>query len=241
MAPDGSRGNPPRRYRDREVGRLLGHASELQEKDEAGERRVQEGGMTLATLQEVAAEAGIDPRYVQLAAARIDGRKPRGFGEVFFGTPLVVRCEQVIPGQLPDEDFEYVCTEIEMATGLEGYSSTSRSTLKWKSAGTEWIRGLLVRVVSRNGETRIHAEERLESPAVVATGGLAVGGGLGAIVGVGLGGLGAGLLAALFTVTLIGGVYVAMRRVMKSTGRKRRAELEGLVERIAGYVKPLPD
>ena len=51
-------------------------------------------------------------------------------------------------------------------------------------------------------------------------------------------------VAAAFPVTLIGGLYVAMRQVMKSIGGKRRAELEGLVERItryAGASQPAPE
>ena len=43
---------------------------------------------------------------------------------------------------------------------------------------------------------------------------------------------------ALFPVTLIGTLYLAMRRVMKSTGRKRLTQLEGLVDRIARYARP---
>jgi len=36
-----------------------------------------------------------------------------------------------------------------------------------------------------------------------------------------------------FPSTVIGGLSVAMRQVMKSIGHKRRGELDGLVERIA--------
>ena len=75
---DAARGDSPRRYSDTELSRLLKVAAELQQSDEAGRSVAREGGgMTLATLQEVAAEAGIEPRYVQLAAARIDSPEPR--------------------------------------------------------------------------------------------------------------------------------------------------------------------
>ena len=69
---DAPRGDSPRRYSDTELSRLLKVAAELQQSDEGGRSVAREGGgMTLATLQKVAAEAGIEPRYVQLAAARI--------------------------------------------------------------------------------------------------------------------------------------------------------------------------
>lgn len=246
MPSDDPRGGPPRRYSDKEVSRLLRHATELQEKDEAGGRLVHEGGMTLATLQDVAAEAGIDPRYVQLAAARIDSPEPTGLEHALAGTPLLVRAERVLPGELRQEDYEQIVTEIQMAADVQGDASMVGRTLTWRSVTSEHqLRAVQVTVASRNGETRIQAEERLHGYAGMLFGGVVGGGGMGVGfgvgMGVGLGALGSGLFAALFPVTLIGGLYIAMRRVMKSTGRKRAAELEGLVERIAGYVKPPPE
>ncbi|MCY4574130.1 MAG: hypothetical protein OXF01_15170 [Gemmatimonadetes bacterium] len=243
MPPDDpSRGDPPRHYSDTEVSRLLKYATELQQADEAGGRGGHEGGgMTLATLQEVAAEAGIEPRHVQLAAARIDGpAEPTGRGHVLAGTPLLVRAERVIPGELREEDYEQIVTEIQMATYVQGNALMVGRTLTWRSVASEHqFRRLQVTVESRNGETRIQAEERLHGYAGMLYGGVVGCGGTfcGTFVGltVGLGGLGSALFAAAFPVTLIGGLYVAMRQVMKSTGRKRRAQLEGLVERIARY------
>ena len=61
---------------------------------------------------------------------------------------------------------------------------------------------------------------------------------LGVGFGVGLGALGTALFATLFPCALIGGLYVAMRPVMKSIGRKRRVKLEALADQIAAYVRP---
>ena len=239
---DSPRGDPPRRYSDKEVSRLLKYATELQEKDEAGGRLGHEGGMTLATLQDVAAEAGIDPRYVQFAAARIDSPEPTGLEHSLAGTPLLVRAERVLPGELQEGDYEQIVTEIQMAADVQGDASMVGRTLTWRSATSEHqFRALQVTVSSRNGETRIQAEERLHGYAGMLFGGVVGGGGMGVGfgvgMGVGLGALGSGLFAALFPVTLIGSLYAAMRRVMKSTGRKRRAELEKLVDRIARYAR----
>lgn len=236
-------GDPPRRYSETEVGRLLKYATELQQSDEAGGPGGHEGGgMTLATLQEVAAEAGIEPRYVQLAAARIDSPEPARRKSALAGTPLLVRAERIIPGELRDEDYEQIVTEIQLAIDVPGSASMVGRTLTWRSETSDYqTRSLQVVVASRNGETRIQAEERLQSYAGAlyggVVGGAGIGIGVGVGVGVGLGALGSALFAAAFPVTLIGGLYVAMREVMKSTGRKRRAEAEGLVDRIARYVK----
>ena len=241
---DPPRGDARRRYSDTEVSRLLKYATELQQSDEAGGPGGHEGGgMTLATLQEVAAEAGIEPRYVQLAAARIDSREPTGLKHWLAGTPLVVRAQRIIPGELREEDYEQIVTKIQVATDVQGTASMVGRTLTWRSVTSKLrSRSLRVTVAARDGETRIQAEQRLHGYAGELYGGVVGGAGMGVGIGVGfgvgLGALGSTLFAAAFPVTLIGGLYVAMRQVMKSTGRKRRAELEALVDRIARDVKP---
>ena len=118
--------------------------------------------MTLATLQEVAAEAGIEPRYVQLAAARIDSPEPRGLEHLLAGTPLLVRAERIVPGELREEDYEQIVTEIQMTADVPGNASMVGRTLTWRSETSEHqSRSLQLVVASRNGETRIQAEERL--------------------------------------------------------------------------------
>ena len=235
--------DPPRRYGDTEVSRLLKYATELQQSDEGREAGGHEGGgMTLATLQEVAAEAGIEPRYVQLAAARIDRAEPAGLASSLAGTPLLVRGERIVPGELREENFEQIVTEIQMAIDVPGNASMIGRTLTWRSVTSEHqTRSLQVTVASRNGETRIQAEERLHGQAGVLHGGVVGGAGMGVGFGVGfgvgLGALGSAFFAGAFPVTLIGGLYLAMRQVMKSIGRKRRAEVDELVDRIARYVK----
>ncbi|MDE2984181.1 MAG: hypothetical protein OXU69_05690 [Gemmatimonadota bacterium] len=237
MPPDDPTGRDrPRRYSDTEVRRLLKYAAERQQSDETGGAGGREGGMTLAGLQEVAAEAGIEPRYVQLAAARIDSPEPRVPKHRLAGTALLVRAERIIPGEMREEDYEQVVAEIPMATDLPGDTTMVGRTLRWKSAISEHqLRSLRVTVASRNGETRIQAEERLHTYARMLYGAVVggVGGGCGFGIGIGVGVvLESALFAAAFPVTLIGGLYVAMRQVMKSVGRKRRAELERLVDRL---------
>lgn len=244
MLPDDPRGGGPRRYGDEEVRRLLRHATELQQRDTAGRRgAIGSGGITLATLQEVAAEAGIEPRYIQLAASRIDSPKPVGIGSAFAGTPLLIRAERVLPGELAEEGLKEMGGEIEAATDVHGSTSVIGRTMTWRSAATDfWIRRLKVTVASRNGETRIQAREELDTYAVTLFGGVAgVGGvafGTGVGLGVGAGVLGSALFATLFPLGLIGSLYVAMRQVMKAIGRGRQARLEELVDRVAWYARP---
>lgn len=244
MTPD----NPDdrsRHYSEKEVSRLLKYATDLQERDETERRRTpRERGMTLATLQEAAAEAGIEPRYVQLAAARIDRPESSGIGPALAGTPLVIHADRIVPGELAQEDYERIVEEIRLEAEEEGSASRVGRTLTWKGTGsTIWLRTPQVTVVSRNGETRIQAREELDGYAVQLLGGVVgCGGAIGLGVGlaVGMAVLGSPLVATLFPVGLIGSLYAAMRLRMKSIARTRRAKLDGLVARIARCVRRAP-
>lgn len=60
---------PARLYDEKEMRRLLERATELQK--EEGSTPVPGGGLSLAELEEIAGEAGIDPRYLRRAAAEL--------------------------------------------------------------------------------------------------------------------------------------------------------------------------
>lgn len=232
---------PVRRYGDKEVRRLLQRAAELQKQESVREYGDDAGGLTLADLQEVAAEAGIHPRYIQRAAAGIEGSGPSGLAARLAGTELTITVERIVPGELPEEGFEQAILEIQRAFSGSGNPSMVGRTLMWKSDAMEHQSSLQVTVSSRHGETRIRAEERLHGTAAAAHLGLVVGAGMGVGLGVGfsvgLAVLGSALFATLFPVGAIGGIYAGVRHWMKKFGVKRRRELERMADRIAGYAR----
>lgn len=242
MASDDRR-PPSRRYDDDAVRGLLELATKIQE-EEAGRGRGPDGeGLTLAQIQEAAAEAGIDPEYVQRAAARMDCFESPEPGLRWAGTPLTIRTERIIPGEITHEDFWQVPAEMDAQYNSLGPGSVKMAgrTLTWKSAeGGE--RSIQVTVASRMGETRIHASEDLQASAdnlfggVVGAGGLGVGLGVGIFVGGKL--LGSTLFSVLFPIVLIGGLYFGARRLMRWVSGKRRRQLEALADRIAEYPRP---
>jgi exoribonuclease R len=124
---------PVRRYGDKEVRRLLQRAAEIQKQESVREYADDGGGLTLADLQEVAAEAGIHPKYIQQAAAGIEQSKPSGFASKLAGTELTITVERVVPGELPEEGFEQAILEIQRAFSGSGNPSMVGRTLMWKS------------------------------------------------------------------------------------------------------------
>ncbi|NIN71902.1 MAG: hypothetical protein GTO46_08230 [Gemmatimonadetes bacterium] len=144
-----------RRYGEEEVGLILKRAAELQRQEPAGSG--EGGGLTLAELEEIAAEAGIDPRHLQRAAQEVDSLAVPLHGEGadrLIGAPLVLKFERSLPGELPEDRFESLLPNIQDA--VEGYGQPS----------------LL-------GRTRIRIEERSSQLATQLFGGIVggVGGG----------------------------------------------------------------
>lgn len=236
---------PARRYTDKEIRRLLTQAAEIQKKETGHDHRDDGGGLTLADLQEIAAEAGIHPRYLQQAAASIDSPKATGLGPALAGSVLNISVERTVPGELGEEDFERAIVDIQHAFKQPGTASMVGRTLMWKTEATDTQRALQVTVSSRGGETHIRAAEQLKVLAaglyIGVVGGVGTGVGLGVGLPVGLSVLASPLFAALFPVGIIGGLYAGMRAVMKRTATRRRRELERIADRIAGYARVSAD
>ncbi len=232
---------PARRYSDREVRRLLQQAAEIQKKETGHDYGDDGGGLTLADLQEIAAEAGIHPRFLQQAAASIDSPKATGLGPMLAGSALNISVERNVPGELGEEEFERAIVDIQHAFKEPGTASMVGRTLMWKTEATDTQRALQVTVSSRSGETHIRAAEQLKVLAaglyIGVVGGVGTGVGFGVGLPVGLSVLASPLFAALFPVGIIGGLYAGMRAVLKRTAARRRRELERTADRIAGYAR----
>lgn len=232
----------PRRYSDDEVTELLKRATDIQHADPS--HRPGTGGITLAELQEVALEAGIDPKHLQRAAAELDTPRDLEISDKLAGTRLTVVAERVVPGELSDGDFSKILPEIQRASPGHGNASMVGTTLTWSSDTTQRMRSLQVTVACSDGETLIRAEERLHGLAGSLFGGLmgGFGGGVGIGVGlpVGIEALGSVAFAVAFPIGVLTTAYLAARGILKHTGKKRRRELEAMVDRIAAHVQPAP-
>ena len=231
--------NLPRRYSDDEVSEILKHATDLQA-EESPQRHSEGTGMTLAEIQEIAAEVGIDPRHLQQAAARIDRPKTAGFWAKVAGGPAVVSVERVVPGELSEADFARIVPEIQRVSLGHGNATLVGSTLTWSSETTQRQRTAQVTVASQDGETLIRAEESLHGMMGGLFGGLVGGGGVGLGVGVGLPigieAIGSAFFAVAFPLATVSLFYGVARTIVKSITQKRRRALEELVDHIARQV-----
>lgn len=117
----------PRRYGEKEIGRILKRATEIQHAEPTAPAA---SGMTLAELEEIAAEAGIDPRYLRKAARELDsGLGHAAFWPKVVGDELTLLREAVVAGELPDSCFERVISVIQQVAREHGQPSLLGRTL----------------------------------------------------------------------------------------------------------------
>lgn len=233
---------PVRRYGDTETEAILRRAAELQASGPSAPRA--DRGLTLAELEGIAKEAGIDPLLVRQAAREID--RPRaGRPAPFLGAPVRLRAERTCEGELDEERWEDMVGEIQQTLGA-GHVSRVGRTRTWSATGMigqPGTRAVTVTAVSQNGNTTLRAEEPIGHVAGGLFGGIMGGlggGGLGAALGIGLGvfhsaPVGVGLAAAL-----LAGSYGLARTIYTRIARSRQRTLEELLDRLAAQVPDRP-
>ncbi len=233
-----------RRYGEEEVGLILKRAAELQRQEPAagGEG----GGLSLAELEEIAAEAGIDPRYLRRAADEVDAHAIplRGDGlDHLLGAPLTLKFDRILTGELSEDGLEALIPEIQDAAEGYGHPSLVGHTLTWQSTSPNSERTLQVTVSSGAGRIRIRIEERSSQLAAQLFGGLmgGMGGGvgLGVGLGVGIGALQSALFAVAWPVGVISGSFLLARTIYRSSVRRRQRVLRELLDRLTETVEAI--
>lgn len=229
--------NRPRRYSEKEVARLLERATELQ-RDEAPTGTV-EGGLTLSELEEIAVEAGIDPRYLRRAAGDLGRPSPTSGWSWLTGAPTTLVFERTVAVELRPDSFEALSAEIQQRVGAVGQASVLGRTLTWQSETPNKTRSLQIIVTSRAGETHMRVEERLNQLAGALFGGLVGGVGVGAGgtgLGVALGVMGSAFFAVAIPLGAVTGSYVAARTIFSTMAGRRREALRDLLEYLSEAV-----
>jgi hypothetical protein len=188
---------PDRQFTDREAALILRTAAELQEHDGPHAPR---RGLSLAQLEQVAVEAGIDPALVRQAVARLDDGSAGTRGG-FLGAPSEVIVERTVPGEVDPERYDAVLEALRRAAGSLGEPSLVGRMFGWKGqvAGAK----AEVAVSPVDGRTTVRVRVDLEELAV----------GHFMMKGV-LGGVGGGLVAAGAASTLLGPIGAAVGAVV---------------------------
>jgi hypothetical protein len=229
-----------RRFNEKEVAQIIKRASELQQEESPAESA---SGMSLAELEQVAREAGLDPALVRRAATDLDTRVTDQRPSAFIGAPTRLSLERTIDGEVPSDEYESMVLEMNRVLGLVGSASTLGRTLQWTASGVDRrrvsTRTVQITVTPRHGRTTIRIEEPLGQLAGGLFGGLmgGLGGGLsGPAMGIGLGALHSGSIAAGLIACAVSGSYLLARTIFGRMVRSRGEALQELMSRLVEHV-----
>jgi len=229
---------PVRQYSDSEVEEIVRQAAEEQLAHPT------EVGMSLGTVQQIAADVGISAERVERAARKLEVREPvappaeSGAGAFWLGSSTLIASERVVDGEVSESVHEEIVDEVQATLSTGGQVDKLGRSLTWRAEKPVLgkRRAVQVRVTSRRGQTRIHVQERIGELAVALFPAITVGGGLGGIsiiLGLGIGWLGAGLEAGLLSAAWLSGMYALTRSIFRGISRSKRTDLERLSHRIA--------
>ncbi|MFN3651056.1 MAG: hypothetical protein ACK47B_15890 [Armatimonadota bacterium] len=215
-------------YDEKQAGAILKRA--VERSAAAGAER--SSGISLAEMERIAAEIGIDPRHVRAAAAEVAGRSAAG-------TAGVIDLEQVVPAELTEEAWDSILAELRRLFGDAGTASAVGRAREW-DLRQDTI-NVHASVVSRGGSTRVHLLENHSTALslawliwlIVSL----IAAGLAALGGASTGGLDQALINALLTGGVSGAAYLGIRASAQRWQRRQQERMEGLLQRVAGLIR----
>lgn len=218
------------KYTESEFALILRKAIELQERRGAVDAA---HGLSLAEIQAIAAEIGLEPGLVEQAASLV----PRtGAGKMarLFGGPSVYQMEYSVAGEFPKDDFGKVVDAIRRITGHQGQVTEVLGSLEWQTVGE--VSQILVTVSPRDGLTSVKILAN-RGPAAVLT---FVFPGLAGLIGIGIAGAiiepstVPGVLSII--VAALGGAFLTSRTIWKATTARFRTRLRELMASLSTTV-----
>jgi len=227
-----------RRFSEKEIGLILRRASELQVQDPEASVSPEAGGLSLAELEQVAREAGIDPQYIRRAATDISTAGVAPDSTPFLGAPVRLEFERTVEGEVPESAYVILMEEIQQTLGPAGVVNTLGRSFAWHSTNVQ--RQVSVTITPRQGRTRIRIEERLHNLAGGLFGGV-VGGmggaGISVAIGVGMSSFNAPLVATVLSAAMLLGAYGIARTVFRGVSGRRSRDLRRLADVLAERVE----
>jgi hypothetical protein len=244
----GGRGAGGKGFGDEQVNVILRRAMELQKADpaDAGGDVVPEFRMTLADLEQLARDVGIDPRHIRSAALEVShgvSEQPERFR--LAGGPSHFEIDGVAAGTVTPQQWESIVKALRSTFGGMGRAGQLGSSLEWTHSNNDLIHEVATfspRPPSGGegkGETEITLMSRQDGLMVVSY----LGGSLFALIALGVTmgvakslGLPAGE-GAVIAVAGMGGVLATTRALLARWTRRRRAQLREAMERLRGMIE----
>ena len=224
-----------RRYTDDEVALILRRAAEFG--GETGPPRSE--GLSLAEIQQVAREVGIDPATVARAASALSARK-RDRLTAIIGGPMRYRLEATVPGKAADANLGRILQSIRHAAGRQGRATQVLDSVEWRTSSEREGSQLFVTVTTGDDGTTIEVTGDRQSTAALL---YLVPGVAGMIVSLIVSAsLEAGWAAGgMIAAGVLGGVFLLSRTIWSHTGRTFARKLEDIRDAAVQTVERTAD
>jgi hypothetical protein len=219
-----------RRYSDKELALILKLAAERSaSSSESGGY-----GLTLAEIQQIAADAGIDPQHVIEAATALDTQHgSRALS--WLGAPTRFVFDRTVAGDVTPTEISEIIDLIRQVTGMQGEVSQVFDSVEWK--GHDLLdRHAYVTIRRQQGQTKIKVVGHWWGLALIV---YLVGGAAGLLATIGIGKLidpasavGVGALVA----GGVSGAYLTARTMWRHIARNVESKLKELTRRIGDMV-----
>jgi hypothetical protein len=125
-----------RRFDDEEVAEILARATQPEGSADRG-RPGEAGGLTLAELQSIGAEAGIAPERIADAARELQVRVATPAPLQFLGAPRSVAHIVPLPGPLDDAAWDRLLADLRSTFEAQGRVSVSGSIWSWRNGNLQ--------------------------------------------------------------------------------------------------------
>lgn len=226
-----------RRFTEREIARIFERASSIEQAEPDRRSTSDEAllpdrprGLTLAQLQEIGREVGIQPEHISRAVAELDRPLPPGL-EALWGPPRVARAIRSVEGPVDEQGMTRLVRIVEERVPAQGTVSEALGAVRWTAHERHLDRQVSFEPDDR--ETLIRVEERYSRAIAGIVHLLPAGYGVMFGLTMGLewvGGTAAGLLGAV----VLGLVAFTLGRLVWSAmARRSRARTYALAEELA--------
>lgn len=215
-----------RRFTDREMKLIFERAGEA---DVAAQS---EQGYSLAEMEEIARQVGLNPAAIAKAASTI--RAPESSHPV-LGAPVRFRASRTLPGKLTEDDIASVALHVREETGVHGELRNVPGGVEWRARTAMGL--FVVDFTTRGDGTRVDLTvARGDEAVLTAMGAGAAGATVGAIaayfIANALGAVGFGEVV-VSAVTALGGAAAVVRMWWPRVARRWAKKTDALMQSIA--------
>jgi hypothetical protein len=146
---------PRRVYSDRQISRIIKRAAELQ--DQIGRGDSAGRGISIAEIEQIGRELGIDPACLHQAVAEMGGGAEPGALSIWG--PTLIEARRCVNSEATEREWEMMVQEVRRMLGFTGETGKLGQALEWKTSDKELVT-YQVTVSPREGQTEIQIVSR---------------------------------------------------------------------------------